>query len=98
MQNHSDQPHQFKIVDGKLDRYFELMNWNQFINRPNEPGTEDVMEATDTLGLCLGFKFLRTKMQGAPEKLNKLIIIDEGDEDLPYPVTMIIYSLDGKLK
>ena len=98
MQNHESQPHQFKIVNGKLDRSFELMNWNQFIDRPYEPDTEDFMEPTDTLGLCLGFKMLRTKMQGAPERIDKLIVIDEGDENLPYPVTMLLYSLNGIIK
>lgn len=98
MQSHADQPHQFKIKDGKLEEYYELITKNQFINRPNDPETDEVMDAIDTLGLCLGFKFLRTKMHGAPESINYQIIIDEGPEDLPYPVTLLIYSLNGIIK
>jgi len=37
-------------------------------------------------------------MTGAPATLSMTLIEDEGEEDLPYPQTMIFYSLDGKLK
>ena len=41
--------------DGMINECYELTKNNQFIDRPFEPGTEDVMEAVDTLGACLGF-------------------------------------------
>ena len=47
------------------------------------------------MGACLGFTLLSSKMSGAP---NKFEICLHEDEDLPYPPTMYMYSLDGKLK
>ena len=37
-------------------------------------------------------------MAGVPENIKMTLIEDEGEENLPYPQTMIFYSLDGKLR
>ena len=43
------------VKDGKLEEYYELIAKNQFINRPIDPETDDVLDAIETLGCCLGF-------------------------------------------
>lgn len=43
------------------------------------------MDAQETLGACLGFQILRTKMQGAPDNIEIVLIDDEGEEVLPFP-------------
>lgn len=96
MQNHCDQPYMFKVENGNLKECYELTKNNQFIDRPIVD--DEVMEPVDTLGACLGFQMLRTRMAGVPENIKMTLIEDEGEENLPYPQTMIFYSLDGKLR
>ena len=98
MQNHCDQPYMFKIEQGKLKEGYELTILNQFIYRPLDPETDEIMEPADTLGECLGFQMLRTRMVGVPEKLEMTLLSEEGEEELPYPQMMIFYSLDGNMQ
>lgn len=97
MQNHSDCPYFICLSDGDLKECYELTSKNTFINRPIDENDEP-MECSDTMGACLGFEMLRTKMAGVDEIWSQTLIDDEGEEDLPYPQTLIFYSLDGKLK
>ena len=98
MMNHAQAPFMFKLENKDLKECYELTSLNQFINLPIDPDTDDVLDAQDALGACLGFQVLRTKMEGAPSVVNMTLIEDEGDESLPFPQTLIFYSLDGKLK
>ena len=66
MMNHGDQPYMFKLSGGDLKECYELTSKNQFINRPVDPDTDDVMDPSETLGACLGFQILRTSMAGVP--------------------------------
>ena len=54
------------------------------------------MDAQETLGVCLGFQMLKTR--GVKETLTMTLIADEGEEELPYPQTMLLYALDGKIR
>ena len=96
MQNQGDCPFFICLSEGSLKECYELTSKNTFLNRPCVDG--EPMDAMETLGACLGFDFLRTRMAGVSETLTMTLIDDEGEEDLPYPTTMLFYSLDGKFK
>ncbi len=55
MQNHCDQPYIFKIQDKVLLECYEFTNSIVGVDRPVDPATDEVMDAQDSLGACLGF-------------------------------------------
>ena len=55
MQNHCDQPYIFKIQDKVLLECYEFTNSIVQVDRPVDPATDEVMDAQETLGACLGF-------------------------------------------
>jgi len=85
MQNHCDQPYIFKMENNTLKESYEFTKDMIGVDRPVDPETDEVMDAQETLGACLGFQILRTKMQGAPDNIELVLIDDEGEEALPFP-------------
>ena len=73
------------MENNTLKECYEFTNSMIGVDRPIDPETDEVMDAQETLGACLGFQILRTKMQGAPDNIEIVLIDDEGEEALPFP-------------
>ena len=81
MQNHADHPYYFLVKDGDLSDCCEFTGMTcPNISRPKCKDGEDMMSAQDTLGACLGFTLLQSKLKGAPDLIN--ITLHE-EEEIP---------------
>ena len=54
------------------------------------------MESWDTLGTCLGVTLFKSKIVGAPEKLE--VMLTDEDEQMFYPPILFLMQLDGSVK
>ena len=93
--NHADSPFYVLIKGGKLHQAYEEINFNKpFVSRPRD-ANDDVFEARDTLGACLGFAILKTQLANGPKNVS--IKLFEEEEDYEYPPVVFQLNLEGTI-
>ena len=65
----------------------------QVVYRPEKDGM--ILDPEESLGACLGFQMLRTKIRGNEPTIEINLLGEE--ETLPQPVQLLFYSLKGHI-
>ena len=92
MMNHTDMPFLYSLQHNRLEEGYEILALGKVphVNRP------EGMDARETLGCCLGFSFMQTKLGGAPAEID--IQLSDEIENLPWPPIAAFYALNGMVR
>ena len=93
--NHIDQPFYLHIKNNKLiECYQDTESKMPSIFRPKDQNGE-TLDAVSTLGCCLGFTLLMSKLENAPDTF-EVTLAEE--EEVCWPPTLLLMQLDGTVK